>query len=77
MWQLITVVLCGIYILCPIDFIPEALLGPFGLVDDFVAGLFATSVGLLWKKRKGDVSPELTEELPPILNREPPILLED
>jgi len=77
MWQLITIILCGIYILCPIDFIPEAFLGPFGLIDDFVAGLFAAAVGLLWKQRKGDVPPILTEGIPPILNKEPPMLLED
>lgn len=25
---------CGLYVLSPIDIVPEALLGPFGVVDD-------------------------------------------
>jgi uncharacterized membrane protein YkvA (DUF1232 family) len=29
--------LCFLYIISPIDLMPEALLGPFGLVDDFGA----------------------------------------
>lgn len=29
--------LCGLYALSPVDVIPEMLLGPFGLVDDFGA----------------------------------------
>ncbi len=28
---------CGIYIISPIDLMPEAVLGPFGLIDDFGA----------------------------------------
>jgi len=28
-----------LYIVSPIDLIPEALLGPFGLIDDLLAGL--------------------------------------
>jgi uncharacterized membrane protein YkvA (DUF1232 family) len=31
--------LCILYIVSPIDLLPEAFLGPFGLIDDFVAGL--------------------------------------
>ena len=75
MWKIIIIVLCGIYILSPIDFLPEILLGPLGLLDDFVAGLFATTVGLLWKEKKGNVPPVLNEQIPPILNEEPPLLL--
>lgn len=30
-----------IYIISPIDLIPEALLGPFGLVDDAAVGYFS------------------------------------
>jgi uncharacterized membrane protein YkvA (DUF1232 family) len=76
MWKIIIIVLCGIYILSPIDFLPEILLGPLGLLDDFVAGLFATTVALVWKEKKGNVPPVLEEELPPILNNnEPPLLL--
>ena len=76
MWKIIIIALCGIYILSPIDFLPEILLGPLGLLDDFVAGLFATTVALVWKEKKGNVPPVLEEELPPILNNEPPLLIE-
>ncbi len=31
--------LCLLYIISPIDFLPEAILGPIGLIDDFIAGL--------------------------------------
>lgn len=27
-------VLCGIYVISPVDMIPEIALGPFGLIDD-------------------------------------------
>lgn len=79
---IITIVLCGLYILSPIDFIPEILVGPFGLVDDFIAGAFATSVGVLWNKRKKTppvlkepANWEMGQNCPPILKSEPPILL--
>jgi uncharacterized membrane protein YkvA (DUF1232 family) len=35
------VVLAGAYICSPIDILPEALLGPFGLPDDIIALLAA------------------------------------
>ena len=28
------VVLCALYVVAPVDFLPEAALGPFGLLDD-------------------------------------------
>ena len=37
---------CGAYILSPVDILPEALMGPFGLFDDagaLVAGIYAAS----------------------------------
>jgi hypothetical protein len=37
---------CGAYILSPVDLLPEALMGPFGLIDDagaLFAGIFAAS----------------------------------
>jgi uncharacterized membrane protein YkvA (DUF1232 family) len=40
---------CGAYILSPVDIIPEALLGPFGLVDDagaLIAGICAASAAI-------------------------------
>jgi uncharacterized membrane protein YkvA (DUF1232 family) len=33
----IRIILAGLYILIPFDFIPELLLGPFGIVDDVAA----------------------------------------
>ena len=30
-------IFCGIYCISPIDIVPEALLGPFGLIDDIGA----------------------------------------
>lgn len=32
-------IICLIYVLSPLDLIPEAALGPFGLADDIVVGL--------------------------------------
>lgn len=31
-----TIIICLIYIISPIDIIPEAMLGPLGLIDDGV-----------------------------------------
>jgi uncharacterized membrane protein YkvA (DUF1232 family) len=44
-FQLFTLVLAGLYIVSPIDFIPEIIAGPFGLVDD--AAAFAVIIALL------------------------------
>lgn len=37
--KLIVLFLGAIYILSPIDFLPEALLGPVGLIDDVIVGM--------------------------------------
>jgi hypothetical protein len=40
---------CGAYILSPVDVAPEALLGPFGLIDDagaLVAGICAARTAI-------------------------------
>lgn len=42
-------IFCGIYCISPIDIVPEAFLGPFGLVDDLgavAAGLAAVGVAM-------------------------------
>lgn len=42
-------ILCGIYCISPIDILPEAFLGPFGLVDDvgaIVAGVAAVKTAM-------------------------------
>jgi uncharacterized membrane protein YkvA (DUF1232 family) len=36
-WEKLTVILAGIYVISPIDIMPEAILGPLGLVDDLGA----------------------------------------
>ena len=46
--------LCGIYIISPVDAIPEALLGPLGLIDDagaLVAGVAAIVAAIKSRKR--------------------------
>jgi uncharacterized membrane protein YkvA (DUF1232 family) len=35
-------IFCGIYCISPIDIVPEALIGPFGLIDDL--GALATGI---------------------------------
>ena len=37
MKKVLLAVACGIYVLSPIDLMPEALLGPFGFIDDIGA----------------------------------------
>jgi uncharacterized membrane protein YkvA (DUF1232 family) len=43
-------IFCGIYCISPVDIVPEALLGPFGLIDDagaLVVGI--ASAAAAWK----------------------------
>jgi uncharacterized membrane protein YkvA (DUF1232 family) len=35
----LTAAACLVYVLSPVDLLPEALLGPFGLADDVVVAL--------------------------------------
>ncbi len=43
-------IICLIYVLSPIDLVPEAALGPFGLADDAIAAI----VGLrAWFRKNG------------------------
>lgn len=47
-------IFCGIYCISPVDIVPEALLGPFGLVDDLgavAAGLTAAGVAMTSGRR--------------------------
>jgi len=39
-------VLAAIYIISPIDFFPEVILGPIGYIDDVFVGLIALAVFL-------------------------------
>lgn len=46
-------IFCGIYCISPIDIVPEALLGPFGLVDDIgalVTGIAAARLAMSQSK---------------------------
>jgi uncharacterized membrane protein YkvA (DUF1232 family) len=46
-------IFCGIYCISPIDIIPEALTGPFGLIDDIgalVAGIAAARTAIATRK---------------------------
>jgi len=46
-------IFCGIYCISPIDIVPEAVLGPFGLIDDLgalVTGIAAARMAM--KKAK-------------------------
>ena len=42
-------IFCGVYVVSPVDVIPEALLGPFGLIEDIgavVAGISAARMAM-------------------------------
>lgn len=45
-------VFCGIYAISPIDVVPEALLGPFGLVDDVAAAVTGIAAARMAMKAK-------------------------
>ena len=48
-------IFCGIYCISPIDIVPEALLGPLGLVDDLgalVTGIAAARTAMNHSKKK-------------------------
>jgi len=45
----VVAIFCGIYAISPIDIVPEAMLGPFGLIDDVgavVAGIAAVRTAM-------------------------------
>ncbi len=49
-------IFCGIYCLSPIDIVPEAVLGPFGLIDDLgalVTGIAAARMAMKQAKEEG------------------------
>lgn len=47
-WGLVAV--CGLYCISPIDVLPEAALGPFGLIDDVAALILAVMAAKQAKK---------------------------
>ena len=47
-------IFCGVYCISPVDIVPEALLGPVGLVDDLgalAAGISAAGVAMTSGRR--------------------------
>ena len=50
-------IFCGIYCISPIDIVPEAVLGPFGLIDDLgalVTGIAAARMAMKKTKEQGN-----------------------
>lgn len=43
-------IFCGVYCISPVDVVPEALLGPFGLVDDLGAVVLGISAAISARK---------------------------
>jgi len=43
-------IFCGIYCVSPVDIVPEAFLGPFGLVDDIGAAVLGFSAASMARK---------------------------
>ena len=61
-WIIIGIIICIIYILSPLDLIPEIPLGPLGLIDD--AGVLAFMLFLikrLWELRDEKHSIDVSE----------------
>jgi uncharacterized membrane protein YkvA (DUF1232 family) len=53
-----TAALCGAYVVSPFDVAPEALLGPFGLVDDLIAAIVGfMSARAAWNAGKEETAP--------------------
>jgi uncharacterized membrane protein YkvA (DUF1232 family) len=55
------VALCTIYVISPLDVLPEGFLGPFGLVDDFGAAVLGVTTALATinaRKQKKSQLPE-------------------
>lgn len=50
-----------IYIISPIDFIPELLVGPLGLIDDFWLVVFLILGAFLKYRKRGRKSPHVIE----------------
>ena len=54
-WLIIGIVCCCIYILSPLDLLPEIALGPFGVIDDAgVLGFMLFLIKSLWGLRDSE-----------------------
>ena len=51
-WIIFGIILCCLYIISPVDLVPEVLLGPLGIIDDAgVLGFMLFLVKQLWALR--------------------------
>ena len=64
LWRMALMALAMVYLVTPVDFVPELFLGPIGLIDDLVvvtwlAGAVLSETGrfLEWEKRRSAVIP--------------------
>ena len=48
----LTLVLAGLYLLSPVDLLPESLLGLLGLVDDFIVLVLAVVLPSVLRSRR-------------------------
>lgn len=48
----IALILAGLYLLSPFDLIPEALVGPLGLIDDLVLLVLGIIPGIVKRRRQ-------------------------
>ncbi len=56
LFEKLTLILSPLYVLTPIDFIPEAVFGFFGLFDDATAiGVFVWTIRTIQKRLKEDL----------------------
>jgi len=58
----------GLYCISPIDIVPEALLGPIGLIDDvgaFVTGIAAARVAMSRTKNKSKIPEIVLDQVVP------------
>lgn len=64
-FEKLTLILSPLYVLTPIDFLPEALFGIFGLFDDATAiGAFIWTIRNIQKRLDRDLKPEPTDVKP-------------
>ncbi len=54
----LSLVLAGFYLLSPVDLLPESMLGPLGLVDDFIVLLLAVVLPSVLKSRQDGRRPQ-------------------
>lgn len=59
LFEKLTLILSPLYVLTPIDFIPEAIFGIFGFFDDATAiGMFVWTIRNIQKRLDSELSPQ-------------------